>query len=232
MARVSTRASCGTGSWPRRGPPRGGRVGTPRRRHVRASRGRTGQDQQLHAPGHERDHQLRPLGDDHRAYPSATSSSRPGHRCRPVRRRLDAVEIEVMDAKKPLVAVARVKVGDATSVRHPSAAAQALDEAGLARAQVPVQSRITSPPLQDQPATRAASARVPAPSATVAADDERGGESGRLRRRTCRCPSSVPGQRGVMTAKGQIISSRLMPPCWKLSRYRRSYSWKLVGYTR
>jgi len=27
-----------------------------------------------------------------------------------------------------------------------------------------------------------------------------------------------PGYRGLKTANGTIISSRLMPPCWKLSR--------------
>src|SRR5262245_28502688 len=34
---------------------------------------------------------------------------------------------------------------------------------------------------------------------------------------------------GTSVATGRIISSREIPPCWKLPRYLLSYSWNLVG---
>jgi len=37
---------------------------------------------------------------------------------------------------------------------------------------------------------------------------------------------------GVMVITGRIISSKEMPPCWKLFLYSFSYSLYLVGYTK
>ena len=38
-------------------------------------------------------------------------------------------------------------------------------------------------------------------------------------------PAHPPAPFGVSVATGSTISSSEIPPCWKVSRYCRSYSW-------